>query len=201
MRLLPAVVFRTPMVVIALVVAGGALVHSQSLGEAAAKEKARRAKINGSGKTFSDAELEEARAKREREGSFPSREGASPSPAASGAASPKPPASKAGGDTGLAATTDEASDTATVESAKRARGLELKTRLAAVSTELSAAEGRLKDAERQWDSVYMHSVGYPLEQAAAHLETARKDVARLRQQRDDIEEAARREGIPPGYMR
>jgi hypothetical protein len=48
----------------------------------------------------------------------------------------------------------------------------------------------------------VHAFGrLPLEQAAAHLETARKDVARLRQQRDDIEEAARREGIPPGYMR
>ena len=184
--LLLAAGFRTPTFLIAIVVAGGALVHAQGLGEAAAKEKERRAKIQGSGKSFSDSELQEARAKREREGS---------------AASPKPPASKDGGNTSPAGPTDDANDTATVESAKRARGLELKTRLAGVNVELSAAEGRLKEAERQWDSVYMRSVGYPLEQAAAHLETARKDVARLRQQRDDIEEAARREGIPPGYMR
>jgi hypothetical protein len=77
----------------------------------------------------------------------------------------------------------------------------LKTRLAGVNVELSAAEKRLKEAERQWDAVYMRSVGYPLEQAAAHLERARKDVARLRQERDEIEEAALREAIPPGYMR
>jgi hypothetical protein len=201
MLLLPVAVFRTHTFLIAILVSGGALVQGQSLGEAAAKEKERRAKIHGSGKSFSDSELQEARAKREREGSSPSREGASPSPAASGAASPKPPASKDGGNTSTAATTDDASDTATVESAKRARGLELKTRLARVNVELTAAEGRLKEAERQWDSVYMHSVGYPLDQAAAHLETARKNVARLRQQRDDIEQAARSEGIPPGYMR
>jgi len=186
MLLLSAAVFRTPTVVIAILVAGGALVHAQDLGEAAAKEKERRAKIHGSGKSFSDSELQEARAKREREGS---------------AASPKPPAAKDGGKTKSAGTADDANDPATVDSAKRARGLELKTRLAGVSAELGAAEGRLKEAERQWDSVYMHSVGYPLEQAAAHLETARKDVSRLRQQRDEIEETARREGIPPGYMR
>ena len=181
MPLLPTAVFRTPTLLIATLVSGGALVQSQSLGEAAAKEKERRAKIHGSAKSFGDSELQEARAKREREA--------------------KPPASKDGGNTSPAATTDDARDTATVENAKRARGLELKTRLARVNVELSAAEGRLKEAERQWDSVYMHSVGYPLEQAAAHLETARKEVARLRQQRDDIEEAARRDGIPPGYMR
>jgi len=49
--------------------------------------------------------------------------------------------------------------------------------------------------------VVRHSVGFPIELATARLETTRKEVARLRQQRDDIENAARREGIPPGYMR
>jgi hypothetical protein len=47
----------------------------------------------------------------------------------------------------------------------------------------------------------MHSVGFPIEQATARLETVRKEVLRLRQQRDDIEDAVRREGIPPGYLR
>jgi hypothetical protein len=183
--LLPTAVFRTATFLISIAVAGGTLVHAQSLGEAAAKEKERRARIQGSGKAITESELQESRGKREREGT----------------ASPKPPASKDGGNTSPAATAGEASDTAAVESAKKARGLELKTQLASVNVQLSAAEGRLKEAERQWDSVYMHSVGYPLEQAAAHLETARKDVARLRQQRDEIEEAARREAIPPGYMR
>ena len=70
-----------------------------------------------------------------------------------------------------------------------------------MNIELTAAQARLKEAERQWDAVYMHSVGYPLEQAAAHLENARKDVGRLTKERDDIEDTARREGIPPGYMR
>jgi len=88
-----------------------------------------------------------------------------------------------------------------VESAKKARGLDLKTRLAAVSLDLTAAEARLREAQRQWDAVYMRSVGYPLEQAAAHLEKARNDVGRLTRERDDIEDTARREGIPPGYMR
>ena len=178
---------RTPALVIAILVSGGTLVQGQSLGEAAAKEKERRAKIHGSGKSFSDSDLQEGAAKREREGPVPS--------------SPKPPATKDGAHTSAAATSDDANTSATVESAKKARGLELKTRLAGVNADLSAAQGRLKEAERQWDAVYMRLVGYPLEQAAAHLETARKDVSRLTRERDEIEDTARREGIPPGYMR
>lgn len=177
---------RTPALLIAILVSGGALVQGQSLGEAAAKEKERRSKIHGSGPSFTDSDLQQAGAKKERE--------------ESGMASPKPPAAK-DGHTRVAATSDDASNSAAVESAKKARGLDLKTRLASVNLELTAAEARLKEAERQWDAVYMRSVGYPLEQAAAHLEKARNDVGRLTRERDDIEDTARREGIPPGYMR
>ena len=169
---------RTPALLVAIVISGGALVQGQGLGEAAAKEKDRRSKIHGAGPSFTDSDLKDTGAKRGSEGS--------------GTASPKPDA---------AATSDDALDSAAVESAKKARGLELKTRLAAVSADLTAAQARLKEAQRQWDSVYMHSVGYPLDQAAAHLEKARNDVARLTTERDEIEGAARREGIPPGYMR
>jgi hypothetical protein len=189
---------RTPALLIAVLVCGGTLAQSQSLGEAAAKEKERRAKIHASGKSFTDSDLQEAAAKREREASGSSREAASPSPPPA-AASAKSPAVKDAARPSPAATTGDAGDEA--ESAKRARGLDLKTRLASVNVELSAAEARLKEAQRQWDAVYMHSVGYPLEQAAAHLESAKKDVARLSQQRDEIEETALRENIPPGYMR
>jgi len=178
---------RTPALLIAMLVSGGALVQGQSLGEAAAKEKERRAKIHGSGQSFTDSDLQQAGAKRER--------------AESGAASPKPPPAKDGGHARVAAASDDASDSVAVESAKKARGLDLKTRLAAVNLDLTAAEARLKEAQRQWDAVYMRSVGYPLEQAAAHLEKARNDVGRLTRERDDIEDTARREGIPPGYMR
>jgi hypothetical protein len=144
--LLPAPLLRTPALLIAILVSGGALVHGQSLGEAAAKEKERRAKIHRSGESVSDSDLQDA-------------------------------------------------------GAKRARGLDYKIRLDVVNIELKAAEERFKDAERQWRMVYMHSVGFPIEQATARLETVRKELARLQQQRDDLEDAARREGIPPGYMR
>ena len=175
---------RTPALLIAILLSAGALVHGQGLGEAAAKEKERRAKIHGSGPSFTDSDLQGAGANRERP-----------------TASPKPAAAKDGAHTAVAATSDVASDSVAVESAKKARGLELKTRLAAVNLDLTAAEARLKEAQRQWDAVYMRSVGYPLEQAAAHLEKARNDVGRLTRERDDIEDTARREGIPPGYMR
>ena len=178
---------RTPALLTAIFVVGVPLVPAQDLGEAAAKEKERRSKLHGSGKSFSDSDLQEAGAKREREGSAP--------------ASPKPPAAKDGGYSRVAATSDDAGNSAAVESAKKARGLDLKARLAAVNLDLTAAEARLQEAQRQWDAVYMRSVGYPLEQAAAHLEKARSDVGRLTKERDDIEDTARREGIPPGYMR
>jgi hypothetical protein len=177
---------RMPALLIAIFVSGGALVQGQDLGEAAAKEKERRSKIQGSGKAFTESDLQEAGTKRGREGSVPS--------------SPKPTAAKDNGNTSAVATADDPGTSATVEKNK-ARGLELKTRLASVNLELTAAAARLKEAERQWNAVYMHSVGYPLEQAAMHLDRARKDVARLTQERDDIEDTARREGIPPGYMR
>lgn len=173
----------TSALVIAIFVAGGALVEGQDLGGAAAKEKERRSKIHGSGKSFSDSDIQEAGTKKE---SVPS--------------SPKPPAAKDGGNPSAPATTDDPGTSANVEKQK-ARGLELKTRLASVNVDLTAAKARLKEAERQWDAVYMHSVGYPLEQAAMHLERARKDVGRLTKERDDIEDTARRESIPPGYMR
>ncbi len=38
-----------------------------------------------------------------------------------------------------------------------------------------------------------------VETARSLLEAAKTRVERLRRQRDDIEDAARREGIPPGY--
>src|SRR5258705_9867748 len=76
---------RTPALLIAIFVSGGALVQGQSLGEAAAKEKERRSKIHGSRKSFSDSDLQETGANREREGGA--------------ASSPKPPAPKDGGNT------------------------------------------------------------------------------------------------------
>ena len=72
----------TPMLV-ALLISGGTLAHGQGLGEAAAKEKERRAKIRSSGESFTDSDLKDAGAKRAREGSPPARDGASPLPAAS----------------------------------------------------------------------------------------------------------------------
>ena len=203
--------------------------QGQSLGEAAAKEKERRAKKAGSGKTFGDSDLQEAAAKRQREGSFPSTEGASPSPSpspspsSSPAPSPSPPAAgtpspkpdgagegsaraktegpQEGGEVGPVAGGEPPEDTAAIEKAKRARGLEYKNRLETANAQLKAAEERLKAAEEQWNKVYLHSVGFPIQEAAKALDAARKEYARWKKERDDIEDAARREGIPPGYMR
>jgi uncharacterized protein YjiS (DUF1127 family) len=39
------------------------------------------------------------------------------------------------------------------------------------------------------------------DKARSWFESARKRVELLQKQRDEIEDAARREGIPPGYLR
>lgn len=219
---------RIEALLIAILFAASPL-RAQSLGEAAAREKERRAKKAGTGKTFGDSDLEEAAAKRQREGSFPSSEGASPSPSPSSSPSPSPSSSpsaaprgtpspsadgareggaraktegpREGGEVVPVTGVDPPEDTAAIEKAKRARGLEYKNRLEAANVQLKAAQEKLKAAEDEWNKVYTHSPGFPIQEAAKALDAARKEFARSKKERDDIEDAARREGIPPDYMR
>jgi hypothetical protein len=180
--------------VLAIVSAMGAVARAQSLGEAAAKEKERRAKVNGPAKSFTDADLQDAAAKRAKEGSPPSA-AASPSPSP-GAASPRPAASASPG-----TASNVAEDGAAAEAAKKARGAEYKAQLEAVSAQLKQAEDELAAAEKDWRMVEDHRVALAsrYDSAKERFETATRNVDALRRQRQDIEEAARREGIPPGY--
>jgi DNA repair exonuclease SbcCD ATPase subunit len=188
---------RARLVILAVLVivgATGAAARAQSLGEAAAKEKERRAKVNGTAKTFTDADLQEAAAKRAKEGSSP---GGAPSPSASpGAASPRPAASASPG-----APSNVPEDTSATEAARKARGAEYKAQLEAVNAQLKQAEDELAAAEKDWRMVEDHRVALAsrYDSAKERFETATRNVEALRHQRLDIEEAARREGIPPGY--
>jgi hypothetical protein len=203
-----------------LLVAWGTCAHAQSLGEAAAREKERRAKAapktGTSPKPFTEEDLHEAANKRAKEGSFPASGAPVPAPSGSPAASPKPAATPASasaspaagegqagaGSATAASPSPAADDTAAAEEAKRARGAEYKARLAAANDALRAAEARLKRAEDDWNTVNTHeSLAVMLPQATQKRDAARKEVAQLKQQRDGIEDEARREGIPPGYLR
>jgi hypothetical protein len=173
-----------------VVFAGG--VHADSLGEAAAREKARRAKIGGTSRTFTDDDLQETSNKRAKEG-IPSSSAGAPSPAAS----PRPDSSPG---TAAGSNADPPNDSESEQAAKRTRGAEYKVRLAEANAALQSAEEELQVAEKRWEMVDKHTPGL-LEGDRVVAEVARKKVERLRQARNEIEDAARREGIPPGYLR
>jgi hypothetical protein len=180
---------------IAILVACGGSVHGQSLSEVAAKEKERRVKTGGSAKSYTDSDLRDAADKRAKEGGTSSSD--TPPPSISHAASEVTAGPSAAQDS--APSTDSSQSDAT----KKARGADYKARLAAMNAQLRDAEEHLSAAERDWHMVGMHpwQLAAASEGVRARLEAAKKTVQRIRSLRDDLEDAARREGIPPGYLR
>jgi hypothetical protein len=159
------------LLMIAILVACGGGVQSQSLGEVAAKEKERRANTGGSAKSFTDADLRDAASKRAREGNPSPGNDVPPSvaPTRSDSSAMPPAAPDSSGPT----------DSSASEAAKK-------------------AEENPKAAERDWNYVSSHpwERAFQYEGARSRFETAKKRVELLRRQRDDIEDAARRERIP-----
>ncbi len=86
--------------------------------------------------------------------------------------------------------------------AKRQLAAQLKSSLSQAEARLTRAEAGLKAAEDHWAFVNSHTNdSYPLDEARRTLESAKAAADRARQQRDEIEDRARREGIPPGWIR
>jgi hypothetical protein len=178
---------------IAIVVALASDVRGQGLGDAAAKENERRARIDKSSKTFTESDLQEAGHKRAREGS--------PSSA------PSPPSQTAAAKPATPSPDPSASpDADTSAGDKRARAAELRARMARALASLERAEKDLALAEDNWRMVSDNpfvvnrarwvDVETSLAKARALLDRAKSRVEALRQERDDIDDAARREGIP-----
>lgn len=180
---------------IAILLAWGASAQSQSLAEAAAKEKERRAKTGGSAKSFTDADLRDAASKRAREGT--------PSPGNTPPPSPAPTRSDSSAGQPAAADSGDSTDSNASLASKKARGAEYKARLDAANEVLKHSEEELRTAENDWNIAEHHpwEMASVFDQARARFEAAKKRVEQLRRERDDIEDAARREGIPPGYLR
>jgi hypothetical protein len=182
-------VIRLAIAVLALVVASSARLSADSLGQAAAREKERRAKSGASPKTYTEEDLKAAAEKRAKE------EGTSPDTSAS--PTPSPAASSPRKDA-------EKTDAKASAEARQARAALYKTRLAEANAQLKRAEADLKAAEAARDKVSglqgVHTTDSQ-ENAAAAVEFAKQLVARARHVRDDLEDAARREGILPGELR
>lgn len=184
------------LLMIVMFVGCGATVEGQSLGEAAAKEKERKGKKTaGSAKSYSESDLQEAADKRAKEGASSATDALAPTSQDGGDVAAKPAvAARAAG-----ASPPSESDTAR----QKARGAEYKARLDAVNAQIKKAEEELAAAEKSWRMAEHHpwEMASTYEPARARFEAAKKTVQRLRSERDDIELAARREAIPPGYMR
>jgi hypothetical protein len=170
---------------------------AQGLGDAAAHEKQRRAKAGAkaSGKVVTENDLDKYAAEKPK-GSEPT--GAAPATAAAPQDTAELPAvamppRKADSESGGEPDSD---------SSKRARAEEYKGMLAAAEAAVTEAERRLAAAEERWRFADSHSSSLSeVEPARGTLEAARGAAERARRYRDSIADAARREGIPPGWLR
>jgi hypothetical protein len=187
-------VSRTGLLGLAILLMAHGTVPGQDLAAAAAKEKQRRAKAGASGKAYTDADLQQAAEQRAREAPPPADE-AEPQPAAvSGEKRPPPPPPSSADDVG---------DSSAIQAEKRARGREYKARLDALNAQLRQAQKALAAAENDSHMVETHpwALAASLEDVRRRLAAARTRVQDLRDQIDEVETAARREAIPPGYLR
>ena len=97
---------------------------------------------------------------------------------------------------------DAAEDEARKEREKRETAEMYRSRLYAAEGYVKQAEARLKEAEEHWHFVNSHTnQSFPLDEARRRLDSSRQELERARKQREDVEDAARREGIPPGWLR
>ena len=89
------------------------------------------------------------------------------------------------------------------DGAKRQLAAQLKSSLSQAEARVTQAEAELKAAEDHWSFVNSHSNStFALNEARSRLASAKAAVERARQQqRDEIEDRARRASIPPGWIR
>jgi hypothetical protein len=148
-------------------------VFAQSLGEAARRERERRAKdAKPSGPVYGDAELEA------RRGSGPPPPIVSPSPSPSPGASPPPKPAE-----------DEAA-------ARKRQEIEWRLRFADARERVALAE------KASWHEVVetVFVSGIPVQQRVRKFEET-EALRRARQALADLEEEYRRTGLPPGWVR
>jgi len=158
---------------------------SQGIGDAAAREKQRRSKPAAeSAPVVTDDDL--ARYAGER-----------PEPAEPTAGSTDP-----ADQPGAAAVPPAQPGPSSSDARKRARAEGYKERLGPAENRVKDAEAELAAAEAHWGFVNSHTnQSFPLTEARYRLASAKARVEEARKQRDELADGARREGIPPGWLR
>lgn len=167
---------------------------AQSLADIAAKEQQRRKKLKTTGKTYTNQDL------------GPGSEAAPPAPAP-GAAS----ASQVAGPGGAAApaaqeqTQAPAEDPAKAEEQWRARIQGARAELQRNELFLEALQSRINalttDFVNRDDPAQRAVIANDRQRALAEMERVKASIESLKKQIADIEEEARRAGVPPGWLR
>jgi len=161
---------------------------AQGLGDAAAREKQHRAEADDgvSGRMITEDDLEKYESERPEPMDEPSEEAESERKSGTPALIPVLASRRS---------VDE-------DAARRAGAEEYKKLLIVAEARLEAAEEELSRADEHWGFVNSHTNdSFPLSEARSRLEGAQKAVKAARMYRDDILDAARRDRIPPGWLR
>jgi hypothetical protein len=176
---------------VALAIAlAAAAAAAQSLGEVARKEQARRKNVPGSGKVYTNDNI--------RGGSA----GAPMTPAAVPAQAPASPSAGQGkGDEKAPDAADPKKDEAHWRARVSAARSGLERARAFQDALQSQINGLSTDFLARDDPAQRASIGEKRQKALAELERVKKDIAGFEKELRDIEEEARRAGVPPGWLR
>jgi len=169
---------------------------AQSLGDVARKEEARRKVVSTAGRTYANDDLR-------------------PEPVTTLRSMPAPPAvdlatvpaspSKAQGQAAAAAQPDQKPDPKKDESYWRGRITEARQGLARAQMFQEALQSRINGLTTDFlsrdDPAQRRVIGMDRQKAAAELDRVTKEIAQFKKAIADIEEDARRAGVPPGWLR
>ena len=181
---------RTTSVAFVVAMAVAPLAFAQSLGDVARKEEARRKTVTGSGKVYTNDQL--------RPGDT-----ATPPPA------PAPPAANApspsGGQGKGTEKAPEASAEKKDEAYWRARMAEARSGLERAKAFQEALQSQINafstDFAARDDPKQREAIGGKRQKSLAELDRVKKEIVEYEKQIRDIEEEARRAGVPPGWLR
>ena len=174
--------------VLALLLAAPSFVCAQSLAELARQEEARRNATKGAAKVYTNKDL---------------AGGESKTVASSGAATSTPPA--AGQAPGQPAPAQEPESPKKDEKYWRQRITEAQDKLAQNEIMLPALESRINalttDFTNRDDPAQRAVISQDRQKAAAQMDRTKKDIERLKKEIADIQDEARKAGVPPGWLR
>ena len=180
-----------PFVVVFVLLAGAAAAGAQSLGDLARKEEARRKAIAGSGKVYTNESLKAE---------------PPPSPGTSAPATAvQPPAPPSLAQGQKPEQKPAAADETKTEPYWRQRMKDARDGLARSQTFAEALQSRINalstDFVNRDDPAQRSQIEMDRQKAVAELERVRKEITQYQKSLDDIQEEARKAGIPPGWLR